>query len=194
MIGSILFMVLILSCSDEVKKSEESSEKEKAKESVTKSFAPVTFPKFKVKASDLPPVTGGGAHLMPSKFIINYELGNFNDPANTMTLLLYPANGHPHYGVNTTPITGGPSGDTETLDITNVVLGHNELITQALVGGSPQHNYLFDYLILTPTIYQASDNKPHLVFKVEPYSADGLKITTITIPDSNPCPPNQPGN
>ncbi|HMK17302.1 MAG TPA: hypothetical protein VK492_03810 [Chitinophagaceae bacterium] len=160
----------------------------------------INLSNYRINATDLPAITGGVGQLNPSKLLLKFEFANINDPLNTMNLLLYPATNHGHYGANTNPIQVTPTvGPPTQLDVTSLVLGNNEIVTSDLMRPPPNHHtYKFDHLILIPTFTtQSYDNKPHLVFKIKVYNHKNEDITataTFAIPDTNPCPPNQPGN
>jgi len=111
-----------------------------------------------------------------------------------MKLWLYAANDHAHYGANTEPIEATVLPGTVTLDISSVVLAHNELLTQNFVSGNPLE-YQFAYLKLTPKKSQFTKKGIHyLIFEVVALNAAKHVIATLNSVDTNPCPPNQPGN
>lgn len=156
---------------------------------------------FKILASELPAVTGGVGNPRPGKFIIKFLFTDFNDPINSMKLLLYPANDHGHYGRLTNPIVINPIPGSNVNVQNNFALGNIEIVTSQLlksVPPGPPNTYFFHHLILTPdTTIVPPDINPHLIFDINAYDASGNEvqsgqITVLTIDDGNPSPPKPP--
>lgn len=153
----------------------------------------INFPVFKVMRNDL-----NGPHgKQASKLIIKIHVENIVAPLSNISLMLYSAVDHNHYGRYDHPVKINDRPSTRSIP-QSFIIGNNEVSFSHFLkpdGGLKQ----FHHLLFTPDVITGDDNLEHLVFTIQSYdhayATSEVSATSSALAfsvDTKPSPPAVP--